>query len=66
MYTSRPTRIVGSEEIEIINVRKKFLTFPIMWRVQSSTKHIGNDIFIKTDHPIRNVYINGKLLNNRE
>jgi hypothetical protein len=58
------TRVYGYEEQEgtFVERKKRFLIFfeTTYWE-QVSTKSLGNDIYIETDRPIKNVYINGKL-----
>jgi hypothetical protein len=50
------------EEEQVKRKRKAFIIFPVEAWETVSTNEIGNDIHIKTDHKIRNVYLNGKKL----
>jgi hypothetical protein len=61
---SPQTHIEGAEEVEEIQKRRvsKFLFFEIEWWETIKTTHLGNDINIDTLNPIRNVYLNGKLI----
>ncbi|HRF69817.1 MAG TPA: hypothetical protein PKV66_00135 [Candidatus Pelethenecus sp.] len=56
--------IVGKTEVE--NVYKKetgyFLFFPFTKWVKVSAQALGNDIFIQTEEPVRQIYFNGKEL----
>jgi len=56
--------ITGHAEYEDTMIKKvgRWLIFKTESWVTVSTQHIGNDITIETDRPIRNVYLNGKLL----
>lgn len=58
------TIVQGQEERVDTFVKKtgRFLFFKTEWWERVSSDHIGNDIYIKTDHPIRQVYLNGKEL----
>lgn len=65
MTNSPTTYVSGQEEIETTQIKrtKRFLLFfKTEWWETVNAKHIGNDIYINTDRPIRNVYINGKLI----
>lgn len=64
----RETTVSGAEEVENTQVRRvrSFLFFKTEWWETILTRHIGSDIYIESDRPIRNVYLNGKLLPNVE
>ena len=65
MATSKPTTVVGAEEIERAYKKREgrfLLFFKTTWWEVVSQKHIGNDIHIETDKEIRNVYLNGKKI----
>jgi hypothetical protein len=59
------TQVEGIEEQEVSLVKKegRFLIFKTQWWEQVSTKHIGNDIYINTDNPIRKIILNGREIN---
>lgn len=50
------------EEVKdtLIKKQSRFLFFKITWWETVSTEHIGNDIHIATNRPIRAIYLNGK------
>lgn len=58
------TILVAHEELEDTQVRKtgRFLFFKTTWWETILTRHLGNDIHIETDRPIRHVFLNGKEL----
>ena len=62
--TQSKNNINGLEEVEETLVKKK--TRFLFWQVTSwevvSRESIGNDVFIETDKPVRNIYLNRKLL----
>ena len=62
--TQNKAMVKGMEEVEETYIKRtgKFLIFDTEWYEKVSTTHIGNDIVIKTDRPIRNVILNGKVL----
>lgn len=66
MATTQGTTIVeGHEEREREQVKRKgrfLFIFPTEWWETVSERHIGNDIYILSNRPIRNVYLNGHLL----
>lgn len=64
---SNKTVVFGEEEVKDTLVKKvgRFLIFKTEWWETANTEHIGNDIYIKTNRPIRNVYLNGNLLNQK-
>jgi hypothetical protein len=65
MTTTQNKAIVkGLQEVEETYVKRtgKFLIFNTEWYEKVSTTQLGNDIIIKTDRPIRNVILNGKVL----
>lgn len=56
------TEILIKEEIEntLIKRERQFLFWKTDWWEVVSTNHIGNDIYIISNHPIRNIILNGK------
>lgn len=54
----------GATEVEETYKKKRgwFLFFPTESWIKVNTESFGDDIMIKTDRPIRDVYINGKLI----
>jgi hypothetical protein len=66
MNSTQPkTFIHGTEEVEGTYVKRtgRFLVvFTTEWWEMVSSKHIGNDIHIKTDNHIRHIYLNGKKI----
>jgi len=65
--TTGTTAVRGVEELEDYKVKRtyRFLFFKTTYWETVSTKHIGNDIHINTDRPIRNIYFNGKIIWNQ-
>lgn len=61
LKTQSQTVVVGREEREDSLIKRvgKFLFFKTEWWETVSTNHIGNDIHIKTDREIRQIYLNG-------
>lgn len=62
MISTTQTVMQGAEEREKTEVKRKgkfLFFFETEWWETVSTEHIGNDIYIKTDRPIRNVYLDG-------
>lgn len=65
MATQKQTIVTGAEECEGTYVKKtkRFLIFfNTHWWEQVSSTHIGNDIYIETNRPIRKVFINGEQI----
>lgn len=61
-----PTQVKTAEENEATYEKRKgkfLLFFDTEWWEKVSQRHIGNDIHIKTDREIRDVYLNGKKVN---
>lgn len=58
--------IEGRTETESVYKKETgyFLIFPITKWVKVSETSLGNDIFIQTEQPVRQVYLNGKELIN--
>jgi hypothetical protein len=54
--------VIGREEVEETFEKKqgRFLFWKTEWWEKVHTEHIGNDIVIKTDKPIRSIYLNGR------
>lgn len=65
MNTQSKSIVNGLEEKQTTEVLRKsiWLIFPVNWWEKVSEKHIGNDIHIITEKPIRNIYFNGKKIN---
>lgn len=61
------TTIVKGEEVREATqekrTRKIFGLFNLEWWETLHTEHLGNDIHIQTNNPIRNVYLNGEKIN---
>ncbi len=60
-----PTFVKGREEIETTQVKRTgrfMLIFKTEWWETVRTDSIGNDIHIKTERPIRQVFLNGEPL----
>jgi hypothetical protein len=49
-------------ETKVLRKGKYLIFFDTEWWETVSSDHVGNDIHINTQHPIRDVYLNGKLL----
>ena len=66
MQTTQGNTLVGGrEEVEKMQQKRTgraFIFFKTEWWETVSTRHIGNDIYIKTNRDIRAVYLNGELL----
>jgi len=64
-HEERKNIVNGREEVEegFVLRKSKWLIFPINWWEKVSNKSMGNDIYIMTERPIRNLYFNGKKLN---
>lgn len=63
--TQGKTIVEGVEEMEGTYIKKTgrfLLFFKTEWWEKVSERSIGNDIHIKTDREIRQVYLNGKPL----
>lgn len=60
MNTQSKTCVEGVEGIEIYYKERNFLIFA--WQEIIKQETVGRDIRILTEHPIDNVYLNGKLL----
>ena len=54
--------ISEAEETQIKRTRRILFVFPVSYWTTISRNHIGDDVYIKTNKQIRNVYLNGKLL----
>mgnify|MGYP000857370002 CR=1 FL=1 len=66
MKTTTRTHIMGVEEREVTEVKRtgRFLFFfKTEWWETVSSKHIANDLHITTENPIRDIYLNGELVN---
>jgi hypothetical protein len=66
MAQTQTILVKGAEEKEVTKERRtgRFLFFfETEWWETISERHIGNDIHIATDKEIRNVYLNGELIN---
>lgn len=50
------------EETQIKRTRRILFVFPVSYWFTVGSNHIGDDVYIKTNKQIRNVYLNGKLL----
>ena len=64
-HTTNCTNIVGAEEIEkkeVCRTGRFLLFFKTEWWETIKTTSLGNDIYIETDRPIRNVCINNKKI----
>lgn len=70
MATSQSKTVVrGVEEVEKTFVQRRgrfLLFFETTWWEEVKTEHVGNDIQIKTDREIRQVYLNGEPLINQK
>lgn len=64
MTTPYKTTVEGVREEDIEQVRrvKGWKLFNVSWWETVSTTTIGNDIHITTDHPVRDIYLNGKKI----
>lgn len=51
------------EATQIKRTKKYFWFFNVEWWETVSVENIGHDIHIKTDRPIRAVYLNGNKIN---
>ena len=62
------TTVEGREEVQkTYEKRERFLLFfKITWWEEVKQEHIGNDIIIETPKEIRQVYLNGKPLIEKE
>lgn len=63
--TINETRVNGVEEKMGTYEKKEgrfLLFFKTTWWEKVSEISLGNDIYIETERPIRNVYLNGDLL----
>lgn len=62
--TESRTTVEGVQEQDIEQVRrvKGWRCFNVSWWETMSTTTIGNDIHINTDHPVRDIYLNGKKI----
>ena len=61
--------IVEGRERLFETVRKRegrFLCFKVTWEEVISIDHAYNDIVIKTDRPIRSIFLNGKEIKIKE
>lgn len=58
------TEVIGREEREqsVIKRISGFWIFKTTWWELVSSKHVGNDLHIRTERDIRQVYLNGKPL----
>lgn len=62
------TIVQGIEEVKDTMVKRvgRFLCFKTeAWEV-AKTDHIGNDLHIKTDREIRDIYLNGKIYQSKQ
>ena len=61
------THAEGVEERQREEVMRKgwFFFFPVTWWETVKETHIGNDICIVSNRPIRRVYLNGELVHER-
>ena len=58
-----PTIVQGREEVKDTFIKKtgyRFIFFKVEWWEVVKTDHIGNDIYIITDRPIRKIFFNGR------
>lgn len=64
-HTQDISRVQGIEEVEDTKIKKesRFLFFKTEWWETVNTGHVGNDIYINTERPIENIYLNGKKVN---
>lgn len=66
MKTKIKTQLQGVSEnliTEVKRTRPFLFVFNIEWWEAVLTEHIGNDIHIKSDNQIRNIYLNGEKVN---
>lgn len=62
MAVTKTTGVAIRSEVEVEEVKRKgkrFFFFNTEWWETVSTKTVGNDIHVKTDSEVRDVYVNG-------
>ena len=54
---------VREQEKDIITTVRDFILFKVKNKIITRCDTIANDIYVETEHPIRDIYLNGKKIN---